>query len=201
MVEFLRETGYKNPTDRDFTPFSYGAGTELRYFDWLSQPGKEANLDDFNAHMEFKMRGKNWFETVDVAALFDNPTDSSRALMVDIGGSTGHDSITFRNAFPDLPGKVVLQELPMTINALPKDFPTNLVEPQAHDFYTPQPVKGAKAYFLHHILHDWPDENGKDILRNIIPAMEKGYSKILLKEMVVPDQGANWFQTSLDMVC
>ena len=37
------------------------------------------------------------------------------------------------------------------------------------------------------------------ILKAIIPAMEKGYSKILINDFVVPDQGAHWAQTSLDL--
>ncbi|KAG6354382.1 hypothetical protein INS49_004399 [Diaporthe citri] len=32
------------------------------------------------------------------------------------------------------------------------------VELQVHDFFTPQPVKGARAYFTRSVLHDWPDE-------------------------------------------
>ena len=31
-----------------------------------------------------------------------------------------------------------------------------------------------------------------------MPALEKGYSRILLQEMVVPDKGAHWQLTSLD---
>lgn len=57
---------------------------------------------------------------------------------------------------------------------------------------------GARAYHLHSVLHDWDDASCLAILKNIIPAMEKGYSKILINELVVPDQGASWSVTSMD---
>jgi hypothetical protein len=27
----------------------------------------------------------------------------------------------------------------------------------AHDFFTAQPVKGARAYYFRHVFQDWPD--------------------------------------------
>ena len=51
---------------------------------------------------------------------------------------------------------------------------------------------------MHSVLHDWTDERCRIILQQLIPAMEKGYSKILINENVVPDVGASWKITSLD---
>jgi hypothetical protein len=68
----------------------------------------------------------------------------------------------------------------------------------AHDFFTPQPIVGAKAYYLKMVLHDWPDSEAAKILANIKPAMKKGHSKILINEIVIPEEGANWFATSVD---
>ena len=56
-----------------------------------------------------------------------------------------------------------------------------------HDFFTPQPVHGARAYYLHSVLHDWPDLNASQILDNLRPALKKGYSKLLINELVVLD--------------
>lgn len=159
----------------------------------------EQELEDFKAHMEFKTLGKKWFQSVDVEQVFDHPTNRDETLMIDIGGSAGHDIIDFHKAFPDLPGNLILQELPTTIKSLPPDFPKD-IEAQSHDFFTPQPVQHAKAYYLHMVLHDWPDESCRKILSKIIPAMKKGYSKILLNEIVISDMDAHWFSTSVDMI-
>ena len=58
---------------------------------------------------------------------------------------------------------------------------------------------GARAYYLRNILHDWPDNKCVEILSKIAPAMKKGYSKILLNEFVLPDQGASLIATQVDM--
>lgn len=57
---------------------------------------------------------------------------------------------------------------------------------------------GARAYYMHSVLHDWQDERCQQILQNLRDAMEPGYSKILINENVVPDAGAAWQITSLD---
>lgn len=199
LPQFFRETGYKNPIDKDNTGFNYAFGTDLHYFKYINQPDRKEDLEAFEAHMYFlKTLGKKWFEKVDVDEIFGHPEDGEKTLMVDIGGSFGYEIIDFNKSYPNMPGGLVLQDLSSTINSLPSDFPHHKISAQVHDFFTTQPVKGAKVYYLHMVLHDWPDTSCRDILRNVIPAMEKGYSKILLNETVVADQGANWFDTSVD---
>lgn len=59
---------------------------------------------------------------------------------------------------------------------------------------------GARAYFMHSVLHDWPDETCLKILANITAAMKPGYSKLLINENVIPDTGAHWETTALDIM-
>ena len=47
----------------------------------------------------------------------------------------------------------------------------------------------AKAYYFRGIFHDWPDKACRDILRNTVAGMKRGYSKILIDEMVLPNVG------------
>ena len=54
-------------------------------------------------------------------------------------------------------------------------------------------------YFTHFIFHDWSDEVCRDILRNLMPAMTPGYSKILLNEVVLPDMNCGPFFAALDL--
>lgn len=58
---------------------------------------------------------------------------------------------------------------------------------------------GARAYFYHHILHDWSDEKCLQILEPLKLAMKPGYSKLLLHEMIIPETGASTFHSMLDM--
>ena len=50
------------------------------------------------------------------------------------------------------------------------------------------------------ILHDWPDEKCAEILANLKPAMTPKYSRLLINEYVIPDTGAHWISTALDML-
>lgn len=61
-------------------------------------------------------------------------------------------------------------------------------------------IIGARAYYMHSVLHDWPDEKCVEILKNIVPAMKPGYSKILINENVIPETDAYWETTSLDII-
>ena len=58
----------------------------------------------------------------------------------------------------------------------------------------------ARAYYLHSVLHDWDDKDCQRILSQIVEVMKPGYSKLLINEVVLPDTGASWEATSLDLV-
>ena len=60
-------------------------------------------------------------------------------LLVDVGGGKGHDLETFLAFFPQTKSHLVLQDLPGTIkNLMIKEG----IRTMAHDFFTPQPIKG-----------------------------------------------------------
>ena len=58
---------------------------------------------------------------------------------------------------------------------------------------------GARVYYLRSILHDWPDDKCKLILKHLASAMKPGYSKILINELILPDQGCGIIPAQLDM--
>ncbi len=53
------------------------------------------------------------------------------------------------------------------------------------------------------MLHDWDDEQALDILMNTVPAMRRGYSKLLICDIAVPPKGASFIQAAMDisMMC
>ena len=62
---------------------------------------------------------------------------------------------------------------------------------------------GARAYFTHYILHDWPDKQAREILLHLKAAMQPGYSKLLLNESILPDGDCPPFYAGqdLNMMC
>ena len=63
------------------------------------------------------------------------------------------------------------------------------------------PAPGARAYFIHQVLHDWPDQTCRTILKHIKPALAvNNNSRIFINEIVVPAKGASRETTSYDLV-
>ncbi len=56
-------------------------------------------------------------------------------------------------------------------------------------------------YFFNLVLHDWPDASVLEILENLRPAMERGYSKVVAGEVVLPPTGASVIQACMDLQC
>lgn len=126
-------------------------------------------------------------------------SDGDSSVFVDIGGSTGQGLEDLRVAVPEFSGRLVLQErldVIKTAKALGRD---SRIELQPHDFFEEQPIKGARAYFMRSVLHDWNDEAARKILLRLKEVMEPGYSKILLSDNVVGNQHADWQHLALDL--
>lgn len=202
--KLFKETGYKMPTSLTEGPFQAAHKTQLPFFDWLV--ATPPYLQYFNSFMTTYRAGKaNWYDTgfYPVAdrliAGFDK--DVSDVLLVDVGGGRGHDVLQFATEHPDRPGRVILQDrepvIASVLAAADKNVP---FEAQAHDFFTPQPVKFARVYSLHSILHDWGDEDGVKILQNLVPALKKGYSRVLFNEIVINEEKPTLAATSMDMM-
>ncbi|KAH7080976.1 hypothetical protein FB567DRAFT_571493 [Paraphoma chrysanthemicola] len=69
----------------------------------------------------------------------------------------------------------------------------------AYDFFTPQPEVGSHAYFFHAVPHDWPDADCVRMFEQVKKVFNKGYSKLLIYEVVLPSMGATNMQTMLDL--
>ncbi|KAL5348689.1 hypothetical protein ACLOAV_006107 [Pseudogymnoascus australis] len=179
---FLGERGFENPTDVNDCNWQYWTKTSNNLFADLSINPAMAN--DFHAAMQChsKYNLTPWPEVYPTSTVV-RAIKPGRALVVDIGGSKGHDLEKFRLCHPDIPeGSLILQDLPDVLKDVQVD-PAILA--QGYDFFTPQPVKGARIYFMHNVLHDWPDDSAIKILKNVASAMEKNYSKLLIHESLI----------------
>lgn len=68
--------------------------------------------------------------------------DPEAVLLVDVGGNTGHEAVSFREKHPEVPGRLIIQDLPSMIDAVKKQGHHQDLELVQHDFFTRQPVKG-----------------------------------------------------------
>lgn len=62
---------------------------------------------------------------------------------------------------------------------------------QQHDFFIPQPVTNASAFFIRQCLHNWPDSEAVKILRAFVPALKqcRGDTHLIINESILPGLG------------
>lgn len=223
LPEYLLKTQYQNPT-ADIGPLQYAWDTKLTAFDYVAEPHMADIRKDFNIFMKGRRDlSKSWLDfypfAEQVVAGSESKEDS--VLVVDVGGGLGQVLVKIREKFPDLQGKLILEDLPKTVQQAELELEKkDMFEAIGHDFFTPQPVKGmscfcfipqedyirltlcagARAYFIRQVLHDWPDKECQTILKQVAAAMTKDYSKILLNEVVIPDYGPSERFSAVDLV-
>ncbi|KAI2467819.1 S-adenosyl-L-methionine-dependent methyltransferase [Annulohypoxylon bovei var. microspora] len=201
LPAYLRSTNFQTPEDASDGPFQY-ANNCPSAFSWLVQ-----HPDVFEAFHGYvhalRQHRPSWTDMYPVQSRLVEglKPDGDASVLVDVGGGTGQILQDFQNDVPQYTGRLVLQEIPEVVAAATEKGvgADGRIELQAHDFFNPQPIRGARAYFMRSVLHDWPDEQCRKILAQLKDAMELGYSKILISDCIVSDQQAAWQHISLDL--
>lgn len=124
---------------------------------------------------------------------------SGRMTLVDVGGGSGDFLVQLLEEYPNLsPSHVALQDLPHVIELARRNpkLPER-VRLQAHDFFSEQPIRHARAYHIRLCLHNYSDEGCTRILKHLADAMAP-QSKLLLSENVLPNVAANVLVNVLD---
>ncbi|KAF6818390.1 O-methyltransferase [Colletotrichum plurivorum] len=112
---FLKESGYKNPTDNADCNLQYWREPGVSFFEYVgSNPLLTA---DFNDAMESNSRGNltDWVDVYPTKNLLEGARPG-RPLVVDVGGGKGHDLVKFHVRHLEIPaGSLVLQDLPIIL--------------------------------------------------------------------------------------
>lgn len=149
----------------------YGKNT----FDWFAENPSAARLfDDFQADLTRRTAGA-------VASAYDF---SSAKVIADIGGGNGTllAAVLERN----LSARGILFDLPHVIDAAKQTLPRAIsrrCELVGGDFFKAIP-RGADAYLLKYILHDWDDEKSRAILGRIREAMAPSAKLLVVEDLV-----------------
>lgn len=100
-------------------------------------------MSTFNSYMQSNqvdsVQWHSWFPVQEKLLDHFNAEDKA-VLLVDVGGGRGHGVEAFKKAFPHQEGRLIVQDLPDTIDEIAGLVPG--VEAMKHDFFKPQPVKG-----------------------------------------------------------
>ncbi|KAI9063977.1 S-adenosyl-L-methionine-dependent methyltransferase [Trametes sanguinea] len=156
------------------TPFSLAFDTDMGYFAWLDLPENQSRLERFG-HM---MTGTRFWETKD-EALHGFPWAElpPEAVLVDVGGGIGSTSLAIAQAHPNI--HIVVEDRPQVIDMADSAWGNEYadlrnsgrVNWRSRDFmedWEPLPSGQAPdAFLLRLVLHDWPDEDARRILRQL----------------------------------
>ena len=208
--EFLEENKYANPSDMLNSPFQKAFKTNLPRFAWMrNQPDLSAN---FGVWMTAQHdRQMTWLDVLDFREIAKDTT-AERTVFVDIGGGIGHQCVLLKSRIPDLVGNVVLQDSESVIK---QAMPALGVDKMPFDLWEKQPIHGrvlhklaerywmlnqtgARAYYMRYVMHDYPDEKCRRILRNTTSAMGPD-SIILIDDVIIPNKGAHPYSTDKDI--
>jgi demethylsterigmatocystin 6-O-methyltransferase len=201
LPEYLAETNYRTPNDPFHTALQKGLKTDGDIMAFLGKNPEVAAATNKFLH-DHRIAAPTWMDgsvPVKDFQLSAEDLNDGRVMLVDVGGGAGHQCFAFRKAFPQLKGKMVVQDVGFMINLIDKTAASEAgIEAMVHDFYTPQPVKGAKVYYLRTVLHDWNNERCQVILRQVREAMAKD-SVVIIDEFVMPRTGATEKLMSSDL--
>ncbi|KAH8800660.1 putative O-methyltransferase [Xylogone sp. PMI_703] len=197
---FLAKTNYRKPLDDKASCYIDTFPEKKGFFErCIAYPTLQ---ESFSSIMDVWTKGKRpWPQFYDTQALLDGAdlTDGS-PFVVDIGGHHGIDLMRVAEKHPDLPaGSLVLEDLPEVVAQV--KLSTDKIRIVAHHLLqedVEQPVRGARAYFMHAVLHDWSDETSVKILKQTAAVMKRGYSKVLINDIVIPSTGASCYQAAMD---
>lgn len=210
LPEFIESINYKCPwTEHGAFPLAFGEGQDN--FGYLTEHKK--SLKHFQNFMAFTdSKRVMWYTFYPLQERLISGFDASVSpiLLVDCGGGHGGDIKKLSaelnaNHGGNLPmsTKLVLQDLEsvMLNNHSEKEFTIPPIEPVAHSFLDPQPekYKHAKAYYMRRVVHNWNDGNVIKMLTHLKEAMKPGYSKLLINDLVLPDEGAALWPSLIDI--
>ncbi|KAI1144925.1 S-adenosyl-L-methionine-dependent methyltransferase [Nemania diffusa] len=173
LPDWLQSTGYKDPTGILPTALSRAHNTDQHAYSWLGDNPWALKLT--LAYMKVQFRDRPlFFDALDFQTRFAHDAIDS--------------TILFR--YPNLPGRVILQDRPEVVEKAKSALASSAnIEVEVYDIFTPESVKGARAYYLRKILHSYVDERCLEVLGNIKAGMTEE-SVIMIDETVLPECGA-----------
>ncbi|CAA7266025.1 unnamed protein product [Cyclocybe aegerita] len=183
--------------DTTDSPLSRWTGRKETVWDFYQRP---ENLDKYK-RFNIGMHGVKALQPSDVCLkAFDWKSLAKGSVVVDVGGGLGTACLPVAREYPDL--QIIVQDLPTVIeNAKelwqkenPGALESGRVKLEAHDFFQPQPHRGADVFLLKQVLHDWPDASCVPILRHLREAASPT-TKLVIMDILIPfachDPGAH----------
>lgn len=138
LPRFLRETKHKNIVDSARCPWHMAHQTTLGPFAWM-----QSHPYEFKAFVSWMTAQRKdmptWLDVFPVEEHLCGSIQTESVLFVDIGGGPGHQCMAFKQRYPQIEGRIILQD---TEDVIREALSIPGVEAMVHDFWTEQPIKG-----------------------------------------------------------
>ncbi|CAI7663181.1 unnamed protein product [Penicillium pancosmium] len=182
--EALIHPDYKDATEANKAPFNLAYDTDLTVFEWV-----KSVRPDIGQRANTAMAGKG-LNLEQYLALYPWHLEGTKTI-IDVGGGVGAGTLPILKENPNL--RVRIQDRPESEskfheylkNSYPEFEQSDRVKFIGHDFFTPQKEPG-DIYFLRHVIHDWPDEEARQILNHCAAKMSLGNKLLILEHMLAP---------------
>jgi len=186
LSDYMTDPSECKSIDVTHTPFHMAFKPDGDLFTWYQEPSNATRWARFNA----AMRGSLNASPMNILSAF-NWKSVTDGVVVDVGGGIGSSSLLLAKKYPHL--RIVVQDTEGVIKDgytfWEREYPESLadgrVQLQTHDFFKPQPVKNAAAFFLRFVLHDWPAEKAKSILKALRPSATPN-TKLIVLDQILP---------------
>jgi hypothetical protein len=120
------------------TPFEIGQQSDVDFYTWLESHPVQAGA--FHRFMEAQFASlPSWLSVIPFDTDYAKSAESNTPIFVDVGGGNGQQCVALEKKFPELTGRIVLQDRP---KVLEKAISSSRVERMPYDYLTEQPVKG-----------------------------------------------------------
>ncbi|KAL9041934.1 MAG: hypothetical protein Q9214_003940, partial [Letrouitia sp. 1 TL-2023] len=190
MPYYLRATRYRYPIEYSAAPFQYALHTPLGFWEYLDEDPRRARL--FSSGMR-SFQSATTSKSLGCTHLFYEELllqaaeiGSSDVAVVDVGGGRGQALEGIQAQFPELEGRLILQDREDVIEDAKAKGLLDSIETMAVSFFDAQVVEGAFVYQFRRILHDWSDDSSISILKNTVRAMTSR-SRVLIIETIMPE--------------
>lgn len=186
--------------------FKTGQRSDQDFYTWLETHPVQQGA--FHRFMEAQFASlPTWLDVVDFKTEMGTDLTSSDVAFVDVGGGNGQQCASLKARFPEIQGRIVLQDRP---EVLEKALSVDGMERMSYDYLTEQPVKSefskqapcrcvyvlklmmtssildARVYYFRQIMHNNDDETCIRILRSQLPAMSAD-AVIIIDDKTLPD--------------
>lgn len=124
LPQYMRETGFHQfPSKPEHkNPFYYAHN--IQFWEFFDQSPSDRH--DFDEYMSARRKSfEEWHEVFPIASALGPGAkrDRNSVFLVDVGGNQGHDVVSLHKTHPDLPGRLILQDLPAMIERVREASP------------------------------------------------------------------------------